>query len=86
MHQEFNDSNILNVSTMFKTCTCTLQSCILAEYLLTVEFMNLHSIAAALDLHPHDIPLLLVTTSTSTCTRTCTYACTCRRLPPPTHL
>ena len=37
-----------------------LQSCILAEYLLTVQFMNLNSIADALDLHPHDIPLLLV--------------------------
>merc|ERR550519_1390499 len=36
-----------------------LQSCILAEYLLTVQFMNLNSIADALDLHPHDIPLLL---------------------------
>ena len=37
-----------------------MQSCILAEYLLTVQFMNLNSIADALDLHPHDIPLLLV--------------------------
>ena len=37
-----------------------MQSCILAEYLLTVQFMNLASIADALDLHPNDIPLLLV--------------------------
>ena len=40
-----------------------LQSCILAEYLLSVQFMNLNSIADALDLHPHDIPLLLVSST-----------------------
>merc|ERR1712192_261113 len=43
-----------------------LQSCILAEYLLTVQFMNLNSIADALDLHPHDIPLLLAAASAHT--------------------
>ena len=38
-----------------------LQSCILAEYLLTAEeFINLQSIASVLDLDPCDIPLLLV--------------------------
>ena len=43
-----------------ETILACLQSCILAEYLLTVQFMNLASIADALDLHPNDIPLLLV--------------------------
>eukprot|EP00092_Neocalanus_flemingeri_P017277 GFUD01018683.1.p1 GENE.GFUD01018683.1~~GFUD01018683.1.p1 ORF type:complete len:874 (+),score=143.39 GFUD01018683.1:108-2729(+) len=44
-----------------------LQSCILAEYLLTAEdFINLQSIASILDLDPCDIPLLLAVASTHT--------------------
>jgi len=44
-----------------------LQSCILAEYLLTAEdFINLQSIASVLDLDPCDIPLLLAVASTHT--------------------
>lgn len=44
-----------------------LQSCILAEYLLSAEdFINLQSIASVLDLDPCDIPLLLAVASTHT--------------------
>lgn len=44
-----------------------LQSCILAEYLLTSqEFINLQSIASVLDLNSCDIPLLLAVASTHT--------------------
>ena len=53
------------------------QSCILAEYLLSVEFMNLQSIASTLDLDPCDIPLLLVGPSLVTVTLP-------RLWPPPT--
>jgi len=44
-----------------------LQSCILAEYLLSSEdFLNLQTISAILDVDPCDVPLLLSVAATHT--------------------